>query len=413
MSNIPLSIINLRTNQETAIATHQTYINKNPDFQREYEAWDDKLKTRFIETILIGRAMNPIWTILNPEDNSEEILDGMHRITTALDFLNNKFKLIGKHFTEESRGQTFDKKCFSELSCDDQSKIRNYNFTFNQLDSTYRTNVNKRRDQYEILNRSSKTLNDYEFNKVLYNPFFDLISLYKNDLNSLFFNKKDKRGELETEIIDIIVLSNEIPKSWSSIVVLRDKFYEKNLGETEESVLEYLKNNQEKIKNNLLLMKKIIECLKDNKFFSDDKRTFNKYYLPYKVIISRLLYKFKDIATFNRHIIPIIHKLKDEIQEIIMQTIQDGKTRNALFQKKLIQIIDEIIYTTYEENLEKRLFSKKDIQRKLEEQGGVCNHCKESKEKYEGDHIIPWSTGGTTTFENLQVLCKHCHYNKK
>lgn len=413
MSNITLSIINLRTNKETAIAYQQTYINKNPDFQREYEAWDDKYKTRFIETILIGRAMNPIWTILNPADNSEEILDGMHRITTALDFLNNKFKLMGKFFTDESRGQTFDKKSFSELSFDDQNKIRNYNFTFNQLDSSFRTNVNKRRDQYEILNRSSKTLNDYEFNKVLYNPFFDLISLYKNDLNTLFFNKKDKRGELETEIIDIIVLSNEIPKSWSSIVVLRDKFYEKNLGETEESVVEYLKNNQEKIKSNLILMKKIIECLKDNKFFSDDKRTFNKYYLPYKVIISRLLYKFKDISSFNKHIIPIIHKLKDEIPQIVMQTIQDGKTRNALFQKKLVQIIDEIIHATCEENAEKRLFSKKDIQRKLEEQGGVCNHCKESKEKYEGDHIIPWSTGGTTTFENLQVLCKHCHYNKK
>ena len=101
MSSIPLSIINLRTNKETAIATNQIYINKNPDFQREYEAWDEKLKTRFIETILIGRAMNPIWTILNPDDNSEEVLDGMHRLTTALDFLNNKFKLNSKYFTDE------------------------------------------------------------------------------------------------------------------------------------------------------------------------------------------------------------------------------------------------------------------------------------------------------------------------
>ena len=75
MSSIPLSIINLRTNKEIAITTNQVFINKNPDFQREYEAWDDKLKTRFIETILIGRAMNPIWTILNPADNSEEVLD--------------------------------------------------------------------------------------------------------------------------------------------------------------------------------------------------------------------------------------------------------------------------------------------------------------------------------------------------
>jgi hypothetical protein len=37
MSHIPLSIINLRTNKETALAANQTYINKNPDFQREYE----------------------------------------------------------------------------------------------------------------------------------------------------------------------------------------------------------------------------------------------------------------------------------------------------------------------------------------------------------------------------------------
>ena len=70
MSNIPLSIINLRTNKETAFATNQIYINKNPDFQREYEAWDEKFKTRFIETILIGRAINPIWTILKPDEDS-------------------------------------------------------------------------------------------------------------------------------------------------------------------------------------------------------------------------------------------------------------------------------------------------------------------------------------------------------
>jgi len=63
MTSLNLSIINIRINKETADATQQTYINKHPDFQREYEAWDDKLKTRFVETMLLGRAMNPIWTI--------------------------------------------------------------------------------------------------------------------------------------------------------------------------------------------------------------------------------------------------------------------------------------------------------------------------------------------------------------
>ena len=54
MCSISLSIINLRTNKEFALTMNEVYINKNPDFQREYEAWDDKLKTRFIETILIS-----------------------------------------------------------------------------------------------------------------------------------------------------------------------------------------------------------------------------------------------------------------------------------------------------------------------------------------------------------------------
>ena len=101
MTTLNLSMINVRINKETAFAMNQTYINKQPDFQREYEAWDDKLKTRFVETMLIGRAMNPIWTILNSEENTEEILDGMHRITTATDFLNDKFKLNDKYLTDE------------------------------------------------------------------------------------------------------------------------------------------------------------------------------------------------------------------------------------------------------------------------------------------------------------------------
>ena len=181
MTTLNLSMIDVRINKEHAIAMGQVYINKQPDFQREYDAWDDKLKTRFVETMLIGRAMNPIWTILNPDDNSEEILDGMHRITTATDFLNNKFKLNDKYLTDEYK--KYNKKTFSEFEPDDKAKIRNYNFIFNNLDSSYRTDINKRKDMYEILNRSSKTLNEFEFNKVLYNPFYNIIYTKKNLIN--------------------------------------------------------------------------------------------------------------------------------------------------------------------------------------------------------------------------------------
>lgn len=415
-SAITLSIVNLRSQKETAIGANQVWINKNPDFQREYEAWDDKMKTRFIETILIARAMNPIWTISNPDDNSEEVLDGMHRLTTALDYLNNKFRLISKYFTESARGQRYDNKLFSELDFDDQQKLRNYNFIFNHLDSTYKTDANKRRDMYEILNRSSRTLNDYEFNKVLYGKFFDFISMYKDDLNKLFFHRTNKRGELQTEIIGVIMLSGELPNSWSSVHQLCENYYKEKLGQTQEAVSCYLQANEEHIKNQMTMMKKIISALNENMFFSSDKKVRKKNYLPYKFIISRLMYKFKDISLFNRHIVEILHKMESALTltgaHAQIQTTLDCTSRNASFQKKLIHIIDTIINEVVESNNDKRLFSKTDIGFKLNQQNNACAICKMQKEKYEGDHIVPWSTGGKTVFENLQVLCTDCHRKK-
>ena len=414
MTTLNLSIINVRINRETALACAQTFINKHPDFQREYEAWDDKLKTRFVETMLIGRAMNPIWTILNSEENTEEILDGMHRITTATDFLNDKFKLNDKYLTCEEY-KKYNKKNFSDLHPDDQAKIRNYNFTFNSLDSSYRTDINKRRDMYEILNRSSKTLNEFEFNKVLYNPFYELISEYKEKFNK-FFNKCDKRGEVEMEIISCIILSSDLPKSWSSINSMIDNYLKCNIGETEEKVNYFLESKTQEIKDKLDLISKIINRLIDEKIFSKDKRTFNKLFIPYKFMVCRLYFTLNNISIFNRHIKEILKDLKSKIFDVDIQIELECKSRNAMFQKKLINLIDTIIISHYDKNDEKnnRYFNKKIINEKLQAQNNKCNicQCDLSNREYDGDHINPWSNGGKTEYSNLQVLCKYCHQKK-
>lgn len=414
MTTINLSMINIRINRETALVMSQTFLNTQPDFQREYEAWDDKLKTRFVETMLLGRAMNPIWTILNAEENTEEILDGMHRIKTATDFLNDKFKINDKYITCEEY-KKYNRKTFSELEPDDQAKIRNYNFIFNHLDSSFRTDINKRRDMYEILNRSSKTLTDFEFNKVLYNPFFDVISDYKQKFNN-FLQKKDSRGGVEMEIIGCIVLSNNLRSSWSSINNMIENYLKNTIGETEEAVNLFLQKSIHEIKNKLEFMSKIINRLGDENLFSKDKRTFNKLFIPYKFMICRLCFKLKDISYFNRYIKNILIDFNSKIINTDIQDVLKCKSRNAMFQKKLINLIDDIIDKHYDKNdpINNRLFSKTMICDKLNEQDNKCKicNCDLSTIQYEGDHIKKWCDGGRTDTCNLQVLCRPCHYKK-
>lgn len=64
-----------------------------------------------------------------------------------------------------------------------------------------------------------------------------------------------------------------------------------------------------------------------------------------------------------------------------------------------------------------RTFTDTQKRRAFEKQGQRCANadCTEhllTLSQVEADHIVPWSKGGRTTDDNLQVLCKKCHANK-
>ena len=78
------------------------------------------------------------------------------------------------------------------------------------------------------------------------------------------------------------------------------------------------------------------------------------------------------------------------------------------------------LFDRKESHLNLREFDDKMKRKKYEEQKGICPLCKntanESKvwdySEMEGDHIIPWSRGGKTTMDNLQMLCRYCNNTK-
>ncbi|MCL1986368.1 MAG: HNH endonuclease, partial [Firmicutes bacterium] len=50
----------------------------------------------------------------------------------------------------------------------------------------------------------------------------------------------------------------------------------------------------------------------------------------------------------------------------------------------------------------------------FERQNGICPSCEKHFKigEMEGDHITPWSKGGKTAVDNLQLLCRACNRRK-
>jgi hypothetical protein len=416
---IPTAILYSRIDKEMCLAMKLTFLRLHPKWQRDYEVWDLKTKTRFIQSMLLHLSMNPLWVITNPEDDCQDMLDGLHRSTTAALFLNNKFGISKKYLVDQTVIKALsvinkDILMFEDLPSALQQKFRDYEFDMNILDESYHYDADKRWEMWYTLNRSSILTNNFEYYHNIFWPLFDKFKIYKDDLNSLFFAKKDYRGDIEEEIMDILVLSMELPNSWGSIATIKKEFLETTIGGKSLDVANYIEQHGDNIDQNLKMMKKIIIDLKDRNIFSKNKKIFKKNYLPYKLIIGRLIYTFQNnSALYYRHIAKIIENIQERVTDVddIQETL-GCNSRNAVFQKKLIKLIDEIINSSYEESKQKRFFSKEDKENKLKEQDNKCSICKNALERYDADHIKEWKEGGTTTYDNLQLLCIPCHKEK-
>ena len=72
------------------------------------------------------------------------------------------------------------------------------------------------------------------------------------------------------------------------------------------------------------------------------------------------------------------------------------------------------VFDGKEKHLSIRSFLDRDKRTVYEQQGGICPICKNHFEFSEmaGDHIVPWSKGGKSVLENLQMLCTDCNLKK-
>lgn len=125
----------------------------NPEFQR-YFRWTDEQKTRFIESLLLGIPIPPIFVATN-NDGIWELVDGLQRLSTFFSFVG----------ILKSQG---DKKYENKWSLQDGDRIDCMEgFTYDDLPQKYRFALKRSVCRVEILNWNSSYDMRYElFNRL-------------------------------------------------------------------------------------------------------------------------------------------------------------------------------------------------------------------------------------------------------
>jgi hypothetical protein len=389
--------------------------------------WTIEDNMAMLDTVLRGFHCGPIYIIQDLEASIDDVFDGAHRCEAIFDFIDNKYQLThDKKDTiqwETSPLKDHIGKFFKELPLTIQKQIKEYNFCINIIDPDTASDPKALELLWERLSKAGKPLNNFEAkiqtHAILQKEVLEPSS--KVWLKShLFTADKSKRGQLEVKLNKLLALSEkESLPSYSSMEDLINRWCDEVLGKTTESIDTNTKLNKENYINRLKKMRDIMTELQDrNTFHEDEKSIIDKSKdIPLLIIIGRLGYWFKTISHFRR----VADELCLKVHSILKMNPNDlckflqVNSRNATFQKKLIVHVDSIFSQHSDEAKERRTFTMAEKKQKLEEQGGLCTGCNKpilEHQRRDGDHIKEYCKGGTTTYDNLQILHKLCHESK-
>lgn len=140
-------------------------IDISPDFQRHF-VWNSSQKSRLIESLLL-RIPLPNFYFAEDEEGRLTVVDGLQRLTTIRDFVNNKFPLKdleyldegvrGRYYQDEGTKKGIDKKYFRWFNMTQLS--------VNVIDPSSPSNV--KYDIFKRINTGGRTLNYQEIRNCL------------------------------------------------------------------------------------------------------------------------------------------------------------------------------------------------------------------------------------------------------
>jgi len=407
------------TNRRVQDLINDNQLDINPFFQRNY-VWTEKKASQLIESTILNLPIPEIYSFIDSETNKEMIIDGQQRLTSALNFVKNKYKLTG--LTQLS---VLNNLNFFELPQEYQLKINRYDFRINKIE-----NVSDRKVVFEIFRRfnsGSVSLNSQEIRNCIYNgKFNDLINeIAQNKPFKTLLSKKNGKSRMEEpeHVLRFFAFEQGLNRYNGKLNSFLDDYMEKetkNLESLDESKL-----NQE-IENLKKLFKKSFDIA--HQVFGSN--TFKPAKLKEdKKGIKRLSWGKISKAVFDIQMLGFVDYEQREIMEhidsireaFINLSLNDTnflgsfntsskkalQNRVARWKAELQQIISV--------KRDPRTFSlaiKKELYKKNQKTCSRCGQEIESIEDAQIDHHNPYWKGGESIPENARLMHRFCNQSK-
>ena len=341
-----------------------------PSFQREF-VYKDAQRNAVIETVRKGFPLNVMYWSKVGEDKYE-VLDGQQRTISLGQYVNGDFavKINGND------------KFFHNLTQTEKEQIEKYTLTIYVCEGTEEEKLN----WFKVINIAGETLTNQELLNATYTGSWladakNYFSKRNNCVAGKFAEKFIKGNPIRQDYLEKVL-------AW---IADRDGL---------ESGAKYMAIHQhDKDANDLwLYFQEVISWAK--RLFPDMSK---------KLTESQswgILYNKYHDKTYNTN----------DLRELIDKLLQD---EDVTKQEGIIPYVLSERTKHDEKYLSIRAFSEQMKRRVYEKQGHKCPLCQKQGidkeyefEEMEGDHIKPWSQGGKTIEENLQMLCRQCNRDK-
>ena len=353
--------------EEAGVRGYSGKLDIRPAYQRNF-VYKEKERNAVISTVMKGFPLNVMYWVKNP-DGTFEVMDGQQRTISLCQYANGDFS-----WGEQDLGAKF----FHRQPEDVQRKFLDYELMVYFCEGEPSEKI----DWFKVINIAGLKLTAQEMRNAVYSGpwvadakrYFSKQGCVAQKIGSSYLNGSADRQEYMEAAIEWILQGDG------------------TLRPTEKAVEDYMAVHQgdDEATELWLHFQKVINWV---------ETLFTKYRKEMKGLEWGRLYREFGAKSYNPA------ALEKEVARLMID--KEVQNNRGVYEYLLSGGIRK-------EKLNLRTFDDDEKRAAYEMQKGVCPVCKQhfEFEEMEGDHIVPWSKGGKTVPENLQMLCRKCNLKK-